>query len=121
MLPRVIEGPARLAGLGVDPELVSRMVADTASGDALPLLAFTLEQLATGLPRGAALSPQRYDQLGGVQGALTHQADQALTDALTANTQASNGRNRADVLDSLLRLVTVDELGQPTRVDVDYQ
>ncbi|MEO7195001.1 MAG: TIR domain-containing protein, partial [Pseudonocardiaceae bacterium] len=121
VLPRVIEGPARLAGLGVDPELVSRMVADTASGYALPLLAFTLEQLTTGLPRGATLSPQRYDDLGGVQGALTRQADLALTDALAVNARVGNGRNRTDVLESLLRLVTVDETGQPTRRDVDYQ
>ncbi len=121
ILPRVIEGPARLAGLSVDPELVSRMVADTASGDALPLLAFTLDQLATGLPRGATLSPDRYDHLGGVQGALTRQADLALAEALTANARASNGRSETDVLDSLLRLVTVDETGQPTRLDVDYQ
>jgi len=121
MLPRVIEGPARLAGLGIDSELVSRMVTDTASGDALPLLAFTLEQLAAGLPRGATLSPQRYDHLGGVQGALTHQADLALADALTANTRAGNGRNRTDFFDSLLRLVTLDETGQPTRREVDYQ
>ncbi|MGH3869676.1 MAG: TIR domain-containing protein [Pseudonocardiaceae bacterium] len=120
-LPRVIDGPARLAGLTAHPELVSRMVADTANGDALPLLAFTLEQLATGLPRGATLSPQRYDHLGGVQGALTHQADLALADALTANAQARNGRSRTDVLDSLLRLVTVDETGQPTRLDVYHQ
>ncbi|HKR48300.1 MAG TPA: TIR domain-containing protein, partial [Pseudonocardiaceae bacterium] len=121
ILPRVIEGPAQLAGLKVDPELVSRMVADTASGDALPLLAFTLKQLATGLPRGATLSPQRYHQLGGVQGALIRQADLALTDALTANQRASNGRSRTDILASLLRLVTVDEIGQPTRLDVNYQ
>ncbi|MCA1835378.1 MAG: TIR domain-containing protein, partial [Actinobacteria bacterium] len=120
VLPLVIDGPARLAGLGVDPELVSRMVADTGSGDALPLLAFTLEQLALGLPRGATLSSERYDRLGGVQGALIHQADLALADALRANARANNERNRTNVLDSLLRLVTVDERGQPTRLDVDY-
>jgi len=116
VLPLVIEGPARLAGLTVDPELVSRMVADTASGDALPLLAFTLDQLATGLSRGAALSPQRYEQLGGVQGAVTRQADAALANAL-----ATGGRRRVDVLDALLRLVTVDEMGQPTRLEAHYQ
>ena len=116
VLPLVIEGPARLAGLSVDPELVSRMVADTASGDALPLLAFTLDQLATGLSRGAMLSSQRYEQLGGVQGAVTRQADAALAASL-----AAGGRRRADVLDALLRLVTVDEVGQPTRLEVDYQ
>src|SRR5262249_21428682 len=42
MLPLVITGPARHAGITVDDELVARMVADTASGQALPLLAFVL-------------------------------------------------------------------------------
>jgi len=116
ILPRVIEGPAQLAGLKVDPELVARMVADTTSGDALPLLAFTLEQLAVGLSRGATLSPQRYDQLGGVRGTLIHQANAALAAAL-----AEGERSRSNVLDSLLRLVTVNDVGQPTRVEVDYQ
>jgi hypothetical protein len=65
MLPAVIQGPARLAGMGVDDDLVARVVADTDSGEALPLLAFTLAQLADGLGRGGQLSQQRYDQLGG--------------------------------------------------------
>src|SRR5262249_35861290 len=51
-LRAVIEQPARLAGIGVDERLVSRLVDDTGSGDALPLLAFTLAQLADGLSRG---------------------------------------------------------------------
>jgi hypothetical protein len=77
-LSMVIEGPARLAGIEVDEELVARVVADTDSGEALPLLAFTLAQLADGVGRGGQLSPHRYDQLGGVQGALTRQAEAAL-------------------------------------------
>ena len=116
ILPHVIQGPARLAGLTVDPELVSRMVADTASGDALPLLAFTLEQLAMGLSRGAMLSPERYEQLGGVQGAVMRQADAALADAL-----AVGRRRRTDVVAALLQLVTVDEVGQPTRLEISYK
>jgi hypothetical protein len=51
--------------MGVDDDLVARVVADTDSGEALPLLAFTLAQLADGLGRGGQLSQQRYDQLGG--------------------------------------------------------
>ncbi|HET9255398.1 MAG TPA: TIR domain-containing protein, partial [Pseudonocardiaceae bacterium] len=120
-LPWVIEGPARRAGLRVDPELVSRMVSETDRGDALPLLAFTLEQLALGLPRGAMLSSDRYDQLGGVRGALIRQADLALAEALAANQRAGNGRGETDVLGSLLRLVHVHEPGRPTRLDVDSQ
>jgi len=61
----VIEGPAQLAGISVDDDLVARLVADTKSGEALPLLAFTLAQLADGVSRGGQLSAVRYNQLGG--------------------------------------------------------
>ena len=64
-LRAVIQGPARLAGIAVAEDLVARLVADTDSGEALPLLAFTLAQLAEGIGRGGQLSPRRYDQLGG--------------------------------------------------------
>ena len=109
-LRAVIEEPARLAGIGVNERLVSRLIEDTDSGEALPLLAFTLAQLADGISRGGQLSQTRYEQLGGVQGALTREADVALTDAITAA-----GRSREEVITGLLRLVTVDEQGRPTR------
>jgi WD40 repeat protein len=115
-LTAVIEGPARVAGIGVDRQLVARPVADTDTGEALPLLAFTLEQLAEGVGRGGQLSEQRYDELGGVQGALTRQADAALAEALEAG-----GRSREEVLAGLLRLVTVDEQGHPTRWRVNRE
>jgi WD40 repeat protein/energy-coupling factor transporter ATP-binding protein EcfA2 len=109
-LRAVIEGPARLAGIGVDEDLVARLVADTDTGESLPLLAFTLAQLAEGVGRGGQLSVARYEQLGGVQGALTRQADAALAEA-----SAVTGRGREQVIAGLLRLVTVDEQGRPTR------
>ena len=114
LLPQVIEGPARLAGLSVDAELVGRMVADTHSGNALPLLAFTLNQLAAGLSRGDELSAERYDELGGVQGTLASQANAALVAA-----RSKTGRTQAEVLGGLLQLVTVDEQGRPSRRRVD--
>ncbi|MGH8573721.1 MAG: WD40 repeat domain-containing protein, partial [Gammaproteobacteria bacterium] len=55
-------------------------------------------------------SSTRYDQLGGVQGALTRQADAALADAI-----ATGRRSHEQVIAGLLRLVTVDEHGRPTR------
>jgi len=113
-LTSVIEGPARLAGIGVDAELVATLVADTGSGEALPLLAFTLAQLADGVDRGGQLSRARYDQLGGVRGALISQADAALADAM-----AASGRTRDQVIAGLLRLVTVDEHGRPVRWRAD--
>jgi hypothetical protein len=87
-----------------------RLVTDTDSGEALPLLAFALAQLADGVARGGHLSGTRYEQLGGVQGALIRQADAALTDA-----SALTGRPPEEVIAGLLRLVTVDEQGRPTR------
>jgi WD40 repeat protein/energy-coupling factor transporter ATP-binding protein EcfA2 len=109
-LRAVIEGPAQLAGIAIDDDLVARMVADTASGEALPLLAYTLAQLAGGVGHGGRLSADRYERLGGVRGALARQADAALAEATTAT-----GRGSEQVVKELLRLVTVDEQGRPTR------
>ncbi len=107
-LATVVEQPARLAGIGVDPELVGQLVGDTGSGEALPLLAFTLEQLARGVTRGGRLSLDRYWELGGVAGALIGQANAALEAA-----RRIGGRSSEDVINGLLRLVTVDEQGRP--------
>jgi hypothetical protein len=81
-LRQVIEGPCELAGLHVDEELVSRLVDETGSGQALPLLAYTLAELTADSRRGDRLLPARYEQLGGVHGALARQADAALADAV---------------------------------------
>jgi WD40 repeat protein len=115
MLPVVITEPARRAGLTVGDELVARLVADTGSGQALPLLAFVLSQLAAEVGRGGTLSAERYDALGGVHGALTRQADAALAAAC-----AASGRTEADVLAGMLRLVTVDGDEHATRRQLDY-
>ena len=109
-LPAVIEEPARLAGIAIEDGLVARLVADTEGGEALPLLAYTLEQLVEGVGRGGRLLMSRYEQLGGVQGTLTRQADAALAEAVTVG-----GRAEMLVVRDLLRLVTVDEEGHPTR------
>jgi WD40 repeat protein/energy-coupling factor transporter ATP-binding protein EcfA2 len=109
-LTTVIQRPARLAGITVADDLVTRLVADTDSGEALPLLAFTLAELANGVGRGGQLSHDHYVRLGGVQGALTRQAGAALAEAVRVA-----GRTHDEVLGGLLRLVTVDEQGRPTR------
>ncbi len=74
----VIEGPARRlveAGgrLEIDPLLTDRLLADIESGggsDALPLLAFTLEQLHLAHGRNGAFRPADYDAVGGLKGAI---------------------------------------------------
>ncbi|MGH3711567.1 MAG: TIR domain-containing protein, partial [Pseudonocardiaceae bacterium] len=109
-LREVIERPAKVARLRLDEGLTTALVADTDRGDALPLLAFVLRQLAEGLPVGGTLALSHYHDLGGVQGALTRHADAAFTDAV----QVSSLTER-EVLAGLTRLVTIDETGRRAR------
>ncbi|MGH3802024.1 MAG: WD40 repeat domain-containing protein, partial [Pseudonocardiaceae bacterium] len=110
MLRDVIEQPAKVARLRLDSGLTAALVADTDSGEALPLLAFTLRQLAEGLPVGSTLTLARYHDLGGVRGALTQHADAALAEAVKAS-----GLTEREVLAGLTRLVTVDDTGRRAR------
>ena len=110
MLRDVIEQPAKVAGLRLEEGLAAALVADTDGGEALPLLAFTLRQLADGLPIGGTLSLGRYHDLGGVRGALTRHADAALIEAMQ-----TSGLTEREVLAGLTRLVTVDETGRRAR------
>jgi WD40 repeat protein/type II secretory pathway predicted ATPase ExeA len=110
MLRDVIEQPAKVARLRLDNGLAAALVADTGSGEALPLLAFTLRQLADGLPAGGTLTLDRYHGLGGVRGALTQHADAALTEAVQAS-----GLTDREVLAGLTRLITVDDTGRRSR------
>ncbi|MGH3720885.1 MAG: hypothetical protein ACRDRI_18960 [Pseudonocardiaceae bacterium] len=109
-LREVIERPAKVARLRLDDGLASQLVADTDSGEALPLLAFVLRQLADGVPVGGTLALSRYHDLRGVQGALTRHADTAFTDAVRVS-----GLTEREVLAGLTRLVTVDETGRRAR------
>jgi WD40 repeat protein len=106
-LREVIAQPAQVARLHLEEGLVPQLVADTGGGEALPLLAFVLRQLAEGLPAGGTLSLSHYHDLGGVQGALTQHADAALTEAVRAS-----GLTEREVRAGLTRLVTIDEVGR---------
>jgi type II secretory pathway predicted ATPase ExeA len=110
MLRDVVEQPAKVARLRLDDGLVAVLVTDTDSGEALPLLAFILRQLAEGLAAGGTLSLSRYRDLGGVQGALARHADVALTEALRTSSLSDR-----EVLNGLTRLITVDETGRRGR------
>jgi hypothetical protein len=110
MLRDVIEQPVRLARLHLEAGLAAQLVADTDSGEALPLLAFTLHELADGLSPGGMLTLARYQNLGGVHGGLARHADAALADAVQAS-----GLTERDVLIGLTRLVAVDETGRRAR------
>ena len=77
----VIEGPARLANpkFAIEAALTERLLGDLEAGDALPLLAFTLERLWLRHRGGGTLTLAEYvDDLGGLQGAITGAVEAAL-------------------------------------------
>jgi len=63
-IDEVILGPARVAGLKVEPALVHRAVHDAGSGNSLPLLAFTLRELYDRSAPEHQLTVSAYEALG---------------------------------------------------------
>ncbi|WP_128436367.1 TIR domain-containing protein [Streptomyces cyaneus] len=106
-LPEVIERPAGRAGLDFAVGLVQRIVEETTGGDALPLLACTLQQLYERVGPEGTVTFADYAAIGGVVGALHRQADR-VSDELTR-------RGNGVVLPTLLRLASIDRAGEPTR------
>jgi hypothetical protein len=105
-LVEVIEQPARRAGLTFDPPtLPQRMAAEAGGGDALPLLAYALQELCLTAGRGGELNADAYERIGGVTGVLTRQADK-----VAAELGGADGL----VLSTLLKFVTIGE-NEPTR------
>jgi WD40 repeat protein len=70
-LEEVILGPARVAGLRVDSTLVRNILRDATSGDALPLLAFTLRELHDRSAPDHQLTASAYEALGDARLGLT--------------------------------------------------
>jgi len=67
-LGEVIARPARRSGLQFDPGLIERIIEDTAGGDAVPLLAYTLRELAGQATPTGQITTASYTTLGGVVG-----------------------------------------------------
>ncbi len=109
-LATIVRGPARKGRLELTDDLVQRLVEDTGSGEALPLLAYVLRRLTEHAGPGARIDVAEYEQIGGVQGALRTQADDALARAVD-----STGHNATEILGALVALVSVDGSGRPTR------
>lgn len=86
---RVIEEPARLAALELEAGLADRLLADTETPDALPLLSFTLWTLwRDGHPQGE-LDLRQYERLGGLHGALAREASALLESAKRQGREAA--------------------------------
>ncbi len=67
----------RVRRLAVEPALADKLASDATGGDALPLLAFTLEKLFEKFGADGNLTLARYESLGGIGGSI----DRALADA----------------------------------------
>ncbi len=107
-LVEVIEQPARRAGLTFDPPtLPQRMAADAGGGDALPLLAYALQELCLAAGSGGVLTADAYQRIGGVTGVLTRQADKVAA-------ELGGTDPTGPVLSTLLKFVTIGE-NEPTR------
>ena len=106
-LERAIAGPAERAGLELEPGLVAAMVADvTDRPGALPLLQYALTELAE-RPEGGRLTLDRYQEIGGVSGALARRAEQLFAELGPAA--------RDECRQLFLRLVTLGEGAEDTR------
>lgn len=82
----VIEEPAEIAGIDIEKGLVDRIISDTKTGDALPLLSYTLRELweATANDprkrrRTISLTKNDYLEIGGLRGAIRKQAENIFT------------------------------------------
>ncbi|MGW7364057.1 nSTAND1 domain-containing NTPase [Streptomyces sp. NPDC054841] len=93
-LAEVVERPGALVDLSFAPGVVNTIVNETGTDDALPLLAYLLQELYFASGPGGTVTQELYRQLGGVPGALARQAD---------NTVA--GLGTSDGIDFVLRVL----------------
>ncbi|MGW3423516.1 nSTAND1 domain-containing NTPase [Streptomyces phaeochromogenes] len=98
-LAEVVERPGSLVGLAFGPGVVDTIVSETGADDALPLLAYLLQELYFASGPGGTVTEELYRRLGGVPGALARQAD---------NTVTGLGVGIDFVLRVLLKFVTVE-------------
>jgi conflict system STAND superfamily ATPase len=105
----MIVGPAERAGLAFDEGLPGRILAETREQPgALPLLAYTLDELYHASGGSPILTYQAYNQLGGVHGAIGNRAEAIFQHELGDATRA--------VFESVFReLVGIDSEGRVTR------
>ena len=105
----MIVGPADRAGLRLEEGLPGRLLADTGGdGGALPLLAYTLDELHRVGAGTRTLTHEAYEGLGGVRGAIGTRAEDVFNHRLDDEARAAFDRVFG-------QLVEIDEAGRATR------
>jgi hypothetical protein len=72
---RVIEEPAKLGAIELEAGLTDRLIHDTETPDALPLLSFTLWVLWRDFGDDRLIEISEYERLGGLHGAVVREAE----------------------------------------------
>lgn len=83
---QIVEEPAVLGQIQLEPGLTDRLLNDTGTADALPLLAFTLRMLWDRHHDRHQLTISDYLAFGGLQGAVAQVADHVYEDVLDKET-----------------------------------
>jgi WD40 repeat protein len=105
--PMVIEGPADRAAIALEPGLVSAMIADARTDDALPLLAFTLREMYERSREQERFTLKVYrDELGGIKGAVARVVER-IKHEVPWTPEVDRALRRA-----FLKLVRVNDEGQ---------
>jgi WD40 repeat protein len=121
-VPRLIEGPAAVAGTNIEKGLPERIVRDVESADALPLLAHTLSLLYQRSAEARKLALAAYDALGDperglnpIQNSVRLAADEAI--ARTRPNQRESAALRDAFIPHLVRVRLDDgkRVRQPAR------
>jgi WD40 repeat protein len=113
---RIIEGPAEVAGLKLEPGLTQRMVKDTETDDALPLLAFTLRELweVEGREEGELTIDAYANKLHGLTGSVQRAADGVIDARPLSEAQ------RNDLRQAFLAMTRINEQGNYARRSVRW-
>jgi hypothetical protein len=109
-IAQVIEGPAVVANLELEPGLAQMMSQDSNADGALPLLAFTLGELWERRQDSKLTIKVYREELGGLAGAVARAAEKVLADWKTMSNLEENQLHQA-----FLFLVRINDEGHFTR------
>lgn len=106
---KIIEEPAKLGAIELENGLTDRLLADTETPDALPLLSFTLWVMWRDFRQDGVLEIKEYESLGGLHGAIAREADALL-----------NRKNELALHNAFLQMARLTDEGGYARQPVSW-